>query len=472
MSLDGAGDGDCQMIEAEREREDDSPLHAASAAAASKPPTADDLAAARAALVAATSESYVAQLNPYQVAAAAAPNTTPASKTRIPGKPSETKGLVKKPPGKTVSPEKKMKSSTEKQQPLLSPLAPSPIAAPGLAEPPVFGGGNPAGILGASGNGLAPGSGLGNGTSGEIPRTTEFYNLDQGTPSWVNDLREMFQGGQREMMSELKNHTKSINQVTEQVSSIDQKQQDMAELQRRFQSRLDNMEEEMKDLRAGRSVSPAPLRSGPGSSPRSTTASGGGNQPIVDDLQLVIGGWQEAKKGEVEAEIRRIFETLEAGPLLKDIHVPFIRTNFARVELQFGSSKLAERRQVQSLTLKALKKHFETHPYSSIQQQSSSKLWASRNRSREERAKIRALVGVKEYCARYVSEMFIDLDWRGKLWIRGEQVLFHANLKPPKDDSLLLNDSRGDESGWWADLATLSRVLSRDKETIVSELIA
>ena len=250
MSLDGAGDGDCQMIEAEREREDDSPLHAASAAAASKPPTADDLAAARAALVAATSESYVAQLNPYQVAAAAAPNTTPASKTRTPGKPSETKGLVKKPPGKTVSPEKKTKSPAEKQQPLLSPLAPSPIAAPGLAEPPVFGGGNPAGILGASGNGLVPGSGLGNGASGEIPRTTEFYNLDQGTPSWVNDLREMFQGGQREMMSELKNHTKSINQVTEQVSSIDQKQQDMAELQRRFQSRLDNMEEEMKDLRA------------------------------------------------------------------------------------------------------------------------------------------------------------------------------------------------------------------------------
>ena len=73
----------------------------------------------------------------------------------------------------------------------------------------------------------------------------EFFNLDQGTPSWVQDLRDMFQGGQREIMSELKTHTKSINQVTEQVSNIDKKQQDMAELQRRFQSRLDDMEEEM-----------------------------------------------------------------------------------------------------------------------------------------------------------------------------------------------------------------------------------
>ena len=142
MSDGAGGDGDCQMIEAEVGRDAESPLH--TAAAASKPPTAEDLAAARAALVAATSESYVAQLNPYQVAAAAAPNPAPTGKTRNPGRPNETKGLVKKPLGKTVSPEKKVKtSSTEKQQPLLSPLAPSPLAAPGLAEPPVFGGGIP-----------------------------------------------------------------------------------------------------------------------------------------------------------------------------------------------------------------------------------------------------------------------------------------------------------------------------------------
>ena len=82
--------------------------------------------------------------------------------------------------------------------------------------------------------------GLGSRVVAESPRVPEFFNLDQGTPSWVEDL---FQGGQREIMSELKTHTKSINQVTEQVSNIDKKQQDMAELQRRFQSRLDDMEE-------------------------------------------------------------------------------------------------------------------------------------------------------------------------------------------------------------------------------------
>ena len=160
-------------------------------------------------------------------------------------------------------------------------------------------------------------------------------------------------------------NTRCINQVTEQVARIDKKQQDMADLQRSFQNRLDEMEEEMKDLRAGRSVSPAPHRAGstgPGCSPRSTTVSGGYNQPIIDDLQIVRGGWKEARKSDVESEIRCLFQTLEASPLLKEIHVPSIRTNFARVELQFGASKLAERRNVQSLTIQALKKHFDAPP--------------------------------------------------------------------------------------------------------------
>ena len=121
----------------------------------------------------------------------------------------------------------------------------------------------------------------------------------------------------------------------------------MVGLQKRFQNRLDEMEEEMKDLRAGRSISPGPNRA----------ASGMGGQPIVDDLQLVIGGWKEARKADIEEEVRRLFSRLEATPLLKDLHIPFIRSNFARIELQFGTSKLAERRQVQALTLKALKQH-------------------------------------------------------------------------------------------------------------------
>ena len=231
----------------------------------------------------------------------------------------------------------------------------------------------------------------------------------------------------------------------------------------------------MRDLREARSVSPAPNRV-PGNpqdmSPRSTAAgSSMPGKPIVDDLQLVVGGWREAKKTEVEAEVRRLFDAIDAGALLQDTHVPFVRTNFARVELLFTSTKLQERRRIQTLVLTNLKKHLEKEPFSTIAQQTSCRLWVTRNRSKEERAKIRALVAMKEYCSKHVNPMFIDLDWRGKLWVRSEQILFFAHTKRPHHASLMLNDSRGDESGWWVDLQVLSRVLARSQKDIESDLL-
>ena len=71
---------------------------------------------------------------------------------------------------------------------------------------------------------------------------------------------------------------------------------------------------------------------------------------------------------------------------------------------------------MQSLTLEGIKKYLATEPFSELPQQVQSRLWVARNRSKEDRAKIRALVGIKEYCSKYISQEFIDLDWRGKLW--------------------------------------------------------
>eukprot|EP00439_Symbiodinium_sp_Y106_P041350 s2924_g5.t1 len=216
--------------------------------------------------------------------------------------------------------------------------------------------------------------------------------------SWVQELRDLLQGGQREMLSEIRAQGQNVAKVSDQVTTL-------AQQQTTFQSRLDAMETEMRDLRTARSGSPAPHRSGGTGgytgdvSPRSNAPSSAVNRPVIDDFQLVMGGWSEAKKADIEEEIR---------------------------------------------------------------------LWAARNRSKEERAKIRALVGIKEYCLKYVNQMFIDLDWRGKLWIRSEQVLFFAHTRKPNTDSLMLND--GDESGWWVDLRVLSKVLGKPQDEITREL--
>ncbi|CAE7548432.1 CPK24 [Symbiodinium necroappetens] len=248
------------------------------------------------------------------------------------------------------------------------------------------------------------------------------------THSWVSELRDMVTGGQREIMSELHNHKTQLTQVGHQVQHLDRKQEDLSKAQADMFERLNNMEAEVKELRSrSRSVSPAPPHlPHPDLSPRSTTASTI-NKQVVDDFQVVIGGWEEAKRAEVENEIR---------------------TKFARVELLYTDQNFAERRRVQSLVINALKTLFNTY-YSSIPGQQARKLWITRNRSREEREKIRALVSIKEWALKHTSEIFIDLDWRGRLWIRGEQVLYWVQNKKPSDGAMMLTNANGDETGWW-----------------------
>ena len=58
----------------------------------------------------------------------------------------------------------------------------------------------------------------------------------------------------------------------------------------------------------------------------SATASSAFNRPVLDDFQLVFGGWREAKKSDLEGEIRHIFAQMKATPLLHDMHIPFVRS--------------------------------------------------------------------------------------------------------------------------------------------------
>ncbi|CAE7238466.1 unnamed protein product, partial [Symbiodinium necroappetens] len=179
----------------------------------------------------------------------------------------------------------------------------------------------------------------------------------------------------------------------------------------------------------------------------------------VDDLQLVIGGWDDAKRGEIEQEVRELFSKIEASPLLLNIHVPFVRSRFARVELLFTSSSIAERRRIQTLTLEALKKALVDYT-SAIQGQQAKRLWVTRNRSKEDREKIRALVSMKDYAKRYLDEGQIDLDWRGRLWLKGEQVLYWHVWKKPVDGSVMLTNAAGDETGWWVDSDQFAKLLN------------
>ena len=301
----------------------------------------------------------------------------------------------------------------------------------------------------------------------------EVYHLDPpaGPPSWATELRDMMSVGQKELMSELQNHKTHLSQVVSQVQGIDRKQEALTKAQGDMATRLDNMEAEVRNLRSrSRSVSPAPNRLPPPShSPRSTTASTLG-KPVVDDFQLVIGGWDEARRTDIEQEIRYLFDQIGARALLHNIHIPFVPSRFARIELLYVSGSLSDRRKVQTLTLQALKSHLEGYT-STISGQERRRLWATRNRSREDREKIRALVSIKDWASKHLSTQFIDLDWSGRLWIRSEQVLYWHQFRKPDEDSMMLTNAAGDETGWFVDVRQLGRLLSLNPEQVRDELL-
>ena len=47
-------------------------------------------------------------------------------------------------------------------------------------------------------------------------------------------------------------------------------------------------------------------------------------------------------------------------------------------------------------------------------------------------------------------EADVDLDWGGKLWLNGQQVLGHASIKEPTPESLMVT-ARGTTWGYWLD---------------------
>ena len=133
-----------------------------------------------------------------------------------------------------------------------------------------------------------------------------------------------------------------------------------------------------------------------------------------------------------------------------------VRTNTCRVDLLYMQENLADRRKVQNMCVEAFRT--AARP-SSIQGQPTGVLWAKRNRSPEERARIRAIVSLKSLVAQHLAPRDFEFDWRGRFWAQGVSVLAHVDQKQPTDGALLLLDVRGEETGWWVPGPLLAQVL-------------
>ncbi|CAE7852531.1 unnamed protein product [Symbiodinium necroappetens] len=283
-------------------------------------------------------------------------------------------------------------------------------------------------------------------------------------PAWLQGLQQELHTivqTQKQMAQQMQDSGRDLSRIQEGIRSLsvgqetltkraDEQEAALAQMRKEFKE-LERDLQELKSAPPTRNASPvttprgAPARS---NSPRFDSD----GQREVDELQLVVGGWVEAKREHVESDVRAMFEQLNALPLLKAVFVPYVRSSFCRVELFYTDDNIWAQRKLQTMVLQHLKAMTFV---SRVPGQERSTFWFSRNRTPRERAKIRAILQVQSLCQKYLGDHAVDRDWRGKVWANGTQVLFHVEKDRRPEQTLMLVDARGNETGWFLNVKML-----------------
>ena len=342
---------------------------------------------------------------------------------------------------------------------------PIPTSAPTGAHPPALAAGGATSPYPVLQTTPVPGS----------ERKTQHFALTDPEPDWVQGLKTQLRevgSTQTQILAECGHTAKEVQRLGKQYDGMFQEVKHHSEQIHAQRVRIETLEREVQEMKS-RPTSPAPvsprhlggppgLGSGGGSSPRAPSSI---SERPVDDLQLVMGGWYDARRADIETEVRALFAEVQASALLKSVHVPYVRANFCRIDILYPNESLGAKRILQSTIIAALKPRMGA---SRIEGQGGQRLWITRNRSASERAKVRAIVSVKDFATQRVGAANVEMDWSGKLWIRGRNVLFHASYPhvPNDPNPIRLRDAKGNESGWilLGDLA--ARLMSETIESI------
>ena len=232
-------------------------------------------------------------------------------------------------------------------------------------------------------------------------RAPQHFQLDsESEPSWLAGLR-----------SDLKDISAAQHHMAAQIHRLGEGQETLSRRAEMQEGALKQMQQELRELE--REVqhlkSNPPTRSAsPAASQRGGTRSGAGtpryNGPPqvqeIDELQLVIGGWNEARRQDIEMDVQKIFENIRGTPLLGRIFVPYVRCSFCRVEVTYPEQDIWKQRKLQGVLVQSIK---GLSYASQVKGQEGCRFWAARNRSVQERAKIRAILSTRDLCKSYLG---------------------------------------------------------------------
>ncbi|CAE7247915.1 unnamed protein product [Symbiodinium sp. CCMP2592] len=193
-----------------------------------------------------------------------------------------------------------------------------------------------------------------------------------------------------------------------------------------------------------------------------------------EDLDIVVGGWNDARKSDAIDETKNIFKAVQCEHVIADVFVPFSRTTFAKVKLTFPQPEahISIRRQFQFNILDKLRaKKFQSGVPGSV----GDKIWATKSKTPEERAKTRAIVLTKTFYQQLspglgkpcFNESDIEISWNGKVYIDNFQLLgsVYRDGEPEADD-VCIEDAKGNHMNWYIKAKVFHQVTGRPVEDL------
>ena len=248
--------------------------------------------------------------------------------------------------------------------------------------------------------------------------------------------------------------------------------------------KIQELERKLLELQEGGFVDDrdrSPARTGLGTrnrspSPRSPRFQSRGNDnfsglPDNDDLDIVIGGWTDARKNDAIDETRNIFKAIGCDSSIAEIFVPYSRTTFAKVKLTFplADAHISVRRQHQFGILDKLRSKNFT---SGVPGSTGNKIGSTKSKTPEERAKIRAIVLTKAFYRGLsgkpcFDDDSIEISWNGKVYVDNFQLLGSVLRDgEPEPHDVCIEDSRGNHMNWHVKAKIFHPVMGKPAESL------
>ena len=302
-------------------------------------------------------------------------------------------------------------------------------------------------------------------------------------PPWVREIMDGFQGlhGKADKIhQEMVAYGADIQAQHTRIEALEQVASEHTVAHTSHEKRIKMLEAKIESLlherteTRGRSPSRNGLGTGNSSpSPRSPRNLRSDSLGDSEDLDVVIGGWSDARKSDATDEVKNIFRVIQYEDALEDAWCPYSRTSFIKVKLRFPDpqASLQVRRQFQTTVVSKIKaKNFK----SGVPGNEGVRIWATKSKTPEERAKIRAIVLTKEFfknvphagAAKY-SEDQIEISWAGKVYIDRFQLLGSVDRDgEPQPYDVCIEDSRGNHMNWYIKSEMFSAVTGHPKESL------